>query len=509
MFMRWDVVLLISLWCFTAGLYAQNDSLSASEFELDFKEFESYSDSLLLLWYRQNAPFNKELENELLSNDTTSAPYFSDEVLLTQLNRMNSYIEMTFNPITRQYIEFYSKKRRKLVSYLLGNSEYYFPYFEEALDRYGLPLELKYLPIIESALNPRAISRAKAVGLWQFILPTARLYGLKVTSFIDERMDVLKSSDAAARYLRDLYNVFQDWHLALAAYNCGPGNVNKAIKRSGKTSYWEIYRYLPRETRGYVPAFIGAAYTFHYYKELNIVPHKTYLPKNVDTIYVSKMLHLRQVSELLQIPLELLQLINPQYKKDIIPALPEQPLPLYLPVEYISNFLALGDSVYKYKDSLLFKSIRPGLYMTNSYANMEEVAIYHKVKPGETLSSIARKYKVSAKDIAEWNRISKKRPLKAGKNIVIFVLRKKEEPKDTLQNKVNLEDTVITNSNTTNQASEQINHIQPAYHTVKQGDTLYSIARQYNTSLDELCRVNNISKNTTIKVGQKLKIPSR
>ncbi len=350
MFMRWDVVLLISLWCFTAGLYAQNDSLSASEFELDFKEFESYSDSLLLLWYRQNAPFNKELENELLSNDTTSAPYFSDEVLLTQLNRMNSYIEMTFNPITRQYIEFYSKKRRKLVSYLLGNSEYYFPYFEEALDRYGLPLELKYLPIIESALNPRAISRAKAVGLWQFILPTARLYGLKVTSFIDERMDVLKSSDAADRYLRDLYNVFQDWHLALAAYNCGPGNVNKAIKRSGKTSYWEIYRYLPRETRGYVPAFIGAAYTFHYYKELNIVPHKTYLPKNVDTIYVSKMLHLRQVSELLQIPLELLQLINPQYKKDIIPALPEQPLPLYLPVEYISNFLALGDSVYKYKD---------------------------------------------------------------------------------------------------------------------------------------------------------------
>lgn len=261
------IIWLLSIY-FSLSLLSQQTEALDNTYDLDFKEFVSYSDSLLLLWYRQHASFNKELEQELFSIDTSAAPFFSDEVILTQLNRMNSYIEMTFNPITKQYIEFYSKKRRKIVSYMLGNSEYYFPYFEEALDQYGLPLELKYLPIIESALNPRAVSRARAVGLWQFILPTGKLYGLKVTSFIDERMDVIKSSDAAARYLRDLFNVFQDWQLALAAYNCGPGNVNKAIKRSGKNTFWGIYNYLPRETRGYVPAFIGAAIHFIITKNL-------------------------------------------------------------------------------------------------------------------------------------------------------------------------------------------------------------------------------------------------
>ncbi len=492
--------------CLSSLLFSQQTETLDTTYDLDFKEFVSYSDSLLLLWFSQHASFNKELEQELFSSDTSAAPFFSDEVILTQLNRMNSYIEMTFNPITKQYIEFYSKKRRKLVSYMLGNSEYYFPYFEEALDRYGLPLELKYLPVIESALNPRAVSRAKAVGLWQFILPTGKLYGLKVTSFIDERMDVIKSSDAAARYLRDLFNVFQDWQLALAAYNCGPGNVNKAIKRSGKNTFWGIYNYLPRETRGYVPAFIGAAYTFHYYKELNILPRQTYMPKKVDTVYVNKMLHLRQVSEVLNIPFELLQLLNPQYKKDIIPALPDQPLPLYLPIEYISSFIALGDSIYKYKDSLFFKTIRPSEYVANSYGNMQEVAIYHKVKNGETLQTIAQKYRVSANDIASWNQISKKRPLKAGKTIVIYVLRKKEETKSTTDS-ISVSTPINLNSSDTIAQATIANNI-PKTHIVRQGDTLFSISKQYNVSIEELCRLNNISNSSHIKVGQKLLLPN-
>ena len=502
--MRRTIVLIFSItlpWL----LPAQTDT-NITLVETDFNEFVSFTDSLLHLWYNQNVTFNKDLEQDFFKNDTSSAPFFSDEVLLTQLNRMNTYIEMTFNNITKQYIDFYARKRRNLVSYMIGNSDYYFPYFEEALDRYGLPLELKYLPVIESALNPRAYSRARAVGLWQFILPTAKLYKLNVTSFIDERMDVIKASDAAARYLRDLYNVFQDWHLAIAAYNCGPGNINRAIKRSGKTTYWGMYNYLPRETRGYVPAFIGAAYTFHYYKELNITPRKTYMPARVDTIYVDKMLHLRQVSELLNIPFELLQLINPQYKKDIIPALPEQPLPLYLPVEYISNFIALGNSVYKYKDTLFFKTIRPGLYVSASNNNYEEVAIYHKVKSGETLSSIATKYHVSVSNLRTWNNIRAKQGIRAGRNLVLFVVRKKKTEETSNQTNIANVDSLKKDSIYMPADSLPINKPKPLIHVVKQGDTLYSIAKLYNVSLDELCKLNNISNTSPIKIGQKLTI---
>lgn len=487
-------------------ILAQVDSSSTSTYT-DFEEFENLTDSLLQLWYKQNAPYNEELDSSLFSNDTAFIPFFSDEVILTQINRMNSYIEMTYNSITRQYIDFYAYKRRNLVSYMLGNSEYYFPYFEEALDRYGLPLELKYLPVIESALNPRAYSRARAVGLWQFILPTARLYNLKVTSFIDERMDIIKASDAAARYLRDLYNVFQDWHLTIAAYNCGPGNINKAIKRSGKTTYWEMYNYLPRETRGYVPAFIAAAYTFHYYKELNIIPKKTYIPTNVDTVYVNKMLHLKQVSELLKIPIELLEVLNPQYKKDIIPGNSDNPLPLYLPVENVSEFITLGDSVYKYKDTLFFKSIRPSSYIAASNSNMEEVAIYHKVKKGETVGTIARKYHVKISDLKAWNNLKGKNPIiRKGQNLVIYVMRKKRtrsqqknsNPTDSLNLKVVVPNDTIKNENITNR---------PSYHIVKKGDSLYSIAKLYNITIEDICKANNISKSEIIKVGQRINLP--
>ncbi len=503
--MRRSVIFVIFIFS-SVFSFAQVDS-SINSSEIDFKEFENFTDSLLHLWYKQNAPFNKELESSFFTNDTSTAPFFSDEVTLTQMNRMNTYIEMTYNNITKQYIDFYARKRRNLVSYMLGNSEYYFPYFEEALDRYGLPLELKYLPVIESALNPRAYSRARAVGLWQFILPTGKLYNLKVTSFIDERMDLMKASDAAARYLRDLYNVFQDWHLAIAAYNCGPGNINRAIKRSGKTTYWGMYNYLPRETRGYVPAFIAAAYTFHYYKELNITPRKTYMPSKVDTVYVNKMLHLRQVSDLLKVPIELIEILNPQYKKDIIPALPEQPLPLYLPIEHISEFIALGDSVYKYKDTLLFRSIRPSSYITASNSNMEEVAVYHKVKNGETLASIAKKYHVTVSELKSWNNIRGKHPVvKKGRNLVIFVMRKKTTPapKDNINPTDSLKQEVVVPKDTIKKENVAL---KPSYHTVKQGDTLYSIAKLYNVAIEDLCKENNISKTSAIKVGQRINLP--
>ena len=238
----------------------EQDDTTFVNVETDFQDFSRNLDSMLTLWYVQGS-INGSTKDTVYNTDTTGLSHFTPEVYKELLGRMNTYIEMTYNDIVEKYIEFYAVKRRKQVELMLGMSEYYFPIFEEALDRYGLPLELKFLPIIESALNPRAISRAGASGLWQFMYTTGKLYKLNVTSFVDDRQDPVKASDAAARYLRDLYEIYHDWQLVIAAYNCGPGNINKAIKRTGKTTYWGIYERLPKETRGYVPAFIGAAYS--------------------------------------------------------------------------------------------------------------------------------------------------------------------------------------------------------------------------------------------------------
>ncbi len=297
---------------------------------------------------------------QYLQPDTTCRmsnenPTYPQEVYMDRLKRMPTAIEMPWNDVVQKFIDRYSGRLRRSISYMLGASNFYMPIFEQALEVYGLPLELKYLPVIESALNPNAVSPVGAGGLWQFMNATGKRYGLKINSMIDERRDAVKSSYAAAHFLSDLYNIYGDWSLVIAAYNCGPGNINKAIQRSGgKRDYWEIYPYLPSETRGYVPAFIAANYIMTYYCEHNICPMLTTLPVQTDTIMLFKNLHFEQVSQVLGIDIKELRALNPQYRRDIVTGYSE-PTDLRLPIEYISKFIELEDSIFAYDASSLMK----------------------------------------------------------------------------------------------------------------------------------------------------------
>ncbi len=295
------------------------------------------------------------LELDTTCRMSNENPTYPQEVYVDRLKRMPTAIEMPWNDVVQKFIDRYSGRLRRSVSYMLGASNFYMPIFEQALEVYGLPLELKYLPVIESALNPNAVSPVGAGGLWQFMNATGKRYGLKINSMIDERRDAVKSSYAAAHFLSDLYSIYGDWSLVIAAYNCGPGNINKAIQRSGgKRDYWEIYPYLPSETRGYVPAFIAANYIMTYYCEHNICPMLTKLPIQSDTIMLYRNLHFEQVSQVLGIDIKELRALNPQYRRDIVTGYSE-PTDLRLPLEYVSKFIEMEDSIFAYDASALMK----------------------------------------------------------------------------------------------------------------------------------------------------------
>ena len=318
---------------------------------IEFPEAMTYDlDSLLNLY------MSKTYLEEEDCNMRDINPVYSKEDYIGRLMRLPNVMEMVYNDVVQKFIDRYSGRLRHSISYMLGASNFYIPIFEEALEAYQLPLELKYLPIIESALNPNAISRAGAGGLWQFMIGTGKQYGLQVNSLVDERRDPVKASYAAARYLSDLYKIFGDWNLVIAAYNCGPENINKAIRRSnGEKDYWQIYPYLPKETRGYVPAFIAANYIMTYYSLHNICPMSTRLPAKTDTVMVNKNVHLQQVAEVVGINIDLLRSLNPMYRRDIIPGATE-PYALRLPLTEVGKFIELQDTVYNYKvDELLSK----------------------------------------------------------------------------------------------------------------------------------------------------------
>ncbi len=506
------LISLFFLFSFSNVAQTNNEDTTFISPELDFQDFSRNLDSMLSLWYVQgsiNPTGNENMFNS--TNDTTSFPFYSDEMYVDRLARMNTYFEMTYNDIVRKFIEFYSIKRRRQVEVMLGLSEYYFPIFEQALDKYGLPLELKFLPIIESALNPRAISRAGASGLWQFMYTTGKIYKLNVSSFIDDRQDPVKASEAAARYLKDLYDIYHDWQLVIAAYNCGPGNVNKAIKRTGKTTYWGIYDRLPRETRGYVPAFIAAAFTMSNYKELKLTPRKIEMPTATDTLHINKELHLLQVSEVLQIPIEKLRQLNPQYKKDILPANFET-LTLILPSDYITQFITLKDSIFNYKDSVFFSSIRPNQYgnpNNNNKTNNSsgDVRLSYTVKSGDSFGVIANKFNVNIADIKSWNNI-KKNKLIAGQKLSIYVPEGSADKYKKYQNgqakTENKTQTVTNNNNATVAKGDYI------YYTVKSGDNFYVISKKYTgVTGDDIMKLNGITDARSLKIGQKLKIKKK
>ena len=276
-------------------------------------------------------------------------PTFTPEEYIERLRRMPTIMEMGYNEIVQRFIDRYMGRLRHSVSFMLGAANFYVPIFEEALEAYQVPLELKYLPVIESALNPKAVSRVGATGLWQFMLGTGKQYGLEVNSLVDERRDPVRASYAAARYLRDLYRIFGDWNLVIAAYNCGPGNINKAIHRSGGLKdYWQLYPYLPAETRGYVPAFIAANYAMTYYCEHNICPMSTRLPLQTDTIVVDRDVHLEQISAVLDLDIEMLRSLNPQYRRDIVPGTTKK-YAIRLPMTDTGRFIDMQDSIYSYR----------------------------------------------------------------------------------------------------------------------------------------------------------------
>lgn len=369
----------------------------------------SMTDTLLLDYYLKNA-----YQTECSLIDSTSYVFCSDSLYMSRLQSLPYVVEMPFNSIVKRYIETYAK-RPKSVGYMLGiGRTLYFPIFEAALERHGVPLELCYLPVIESALNPRATSPVGAAGLWQFMVYTGRVYGLEVNSLVDERRDPIKSSEAAAKYLASLYDIYGDWLLVIAAYNCGPGNVAKAIRHSGgKRDYWSIYPYLPSETRGYVPIFIAANYIMNFYKEHNICPAEPKVVFTTDTVMVRDRVHLQQIADVTGINIETLRFHNPQYRHDIIPG-NIKPYPLTLPMSHADDYVIHRDSILRYKPELAARQIKadPDGYQPGS-------VVYYKVKNGDTLGGIAAKYRVKVSQLKRWNGISGTM-IRAGQRLKIY-----------------------------------------------------------------------------------------
>ncbi|GAB1416039.1 lytic transglycosylase domain-containing protein [Paludibacter sp.] len=339
--------------------------------------------------------------------DSTRFDYYvPDSIVNKRLQLMPCVMEMPFNSNVRSFIDLYTIRRRNQVSYLLGLGDYYFRLFEQVLDKNKLPIELRYLPVIESALNPTAISRAGASGLWQFMSSTGKMYGLEINSLVDERMDPYKSTHAAAKFLKDLYDIYGDWHLVIAAYNCGPGNVNKAIRRAGgKQDYWAIYPYLPAETRGYVPIFIAANYAMNYASTHNICKSAVDFPKAVDTVMINQRIHFDQIASVLNIPKEQIKMMNPQYRREIIPG-DIKPYAVALPMQITGMFIDKINEIAEYKADSLIHNRRAEINVPSQVAaRSDSKVIYHTVKNGQTLSSIAARYGVSVSRIKQWNNI--------------------------------------------------------------------------------------------------------
>lgn len=452
------------------------------------------TDSLLNLWYRsrQFSGLGRSEDEEYNMDSVHFTSDVPDSVLLKRLAAMNAYITLPYNETVKNYIILYSEKMPTKMAHMLALADYYMPIFEETFNKYNMPQELKYMAVIESALNPVAVSRAGAKGMWQFMYSTARNYGLKINSYVDERLDPVKSADAAARYLQDAYRIFGDWNLAISSYNCGSGNVNKAIRRAGgNKDFWAIYEYLPRETRGYVPAFVGAMYAFRYYKEYGLVPENLEMPAHVDTFAINRNLHFIQVSELVGVPLDLLRDMNPQYIHDVIPG-NEGASILRLPSQFTTAFIDHEDSVYTYRQKELFS---PATLENLRNAGTSSTQLTYVVKKGDYLGKIAARNGVSVSQIKQWNNL-RSNNLRIGQRLVIY---KGGAPKTTA---------VASTAKTSSSASSSSGQSGYTTYTVRKGDTLYKIASRYpGVSSNDIMKYNGIS--SSIKVGQKIKIPQK
>lgn len=453
----------------------------------DFLDPQISTDSLLNIYYVQKA---LSLENTISVNldSTVFTSDIPDSVFISRLKAINSFIPLPYNQVIKNHIIYYTQKIPNKIDLILGLSRYYLPMFEEILDVYELPKELKIMAIIESALNPRATSRVGAKGIWQFMYRTALQYNLRINSYVDERLDPEAATHAAAKYLKDSYTIFGDWSLAIASYNCGAGNVNKAIRRAGSRDFWSIYPYLPRETRGYVPSFVAAIYALNYYKEHNIAPRNIPMPAHVDTFLIHKTLHFGQIAELTGISKEEIGDLNPQYIKEIIPGSPEGMI-LRIPFNYTTAFVNAESQMYGYKDSLFFGTKVVEETVSQSQRNY----ITHRVRSGETMSRIAARYGVRLSDLQAWNGVKSR--INPGQRLIVYTSK-------PVQGQTVKSDTQKSGSSTPVKHSGGY-----VYYTVKKGDTLWDISRKFEgVSLNDIMKLNGLTKKSKILPGAKIKI---
>ena len=474
-------------------------------------------DSLVNTWYVKIAIKNKPSDNP---GDTIGFQ-IPDTVYEHRLSKINSIINLPFNNIIRNHIEVYTIRQREKFCAVLGLKDYYFPMIEDVFDSYGLPAEFKYMAVIESALNPNAVNgRSGAAGMWQFMYSTGRLYGLTINSVVDERKDPVKATHAAARYIKDLYDIYKDWVLVIAAYDCGPGNVNKAIKRSGNNKdYWKIYYNLPRETRGYIPQYIAAAYAVTYYQEHNLQPLPLNIPVATDTIMVNKDIHLAQISEVMNIPLGELQALNPQYRTGLVPG-SSKPQSLTLPMNHLGDFIDLTDTIRHYKpDVYLNKVTRIADPTRSTYINTDikgKTKLIYTVKDGDNIGFIAEWYKVGLSDLRNWNNIYRNN-IRVGQKLVVYV----DPSKSEYYSKINTMDfadkQALIGKTATPNFQPQATTIGPGeidgdyiIYTVRKGDSIWDIVKMFdNVTTTQVLSLNNISDPGKIKVGQRLKIKKK
>ena len=495
-----------------ADAYAVNDTIILKS-EIYSEKISADLDSLVNSWYVRMAM--KENPDDF--NYDSLGVEFSDSVYKARISQINSLIKLPYNSIIRNHIHVYTIKQRKHFSAVLGLMNYYFPMIEDIFDSYGLPAELKYMAVIESALNPNAVSRAGATGLWQFMFSTGRMYGLNINSLVDDRRDPVRATHAAAKYIKDLYKIYNDWILVIAAYNCGPGNVNKAIRRSGnKKDYWDIYYRLPRETRGYIPQYVAATYAVSYFPEHHIRPLPLNIPVSTDTIIVTKDIHLNQISEVMGIPLGELRALNPQYRTGLVPG-SARPLSLTLPMSHLSDFIDLNDTIRNYKPELYLSRINLTADPSRSvYVPVDvkgKTKLIYTVREGDNLGFISEWYRVGLSDLRYWNNINRN-TIRVGQKLAIYV----DPSKSEFYSKVNTmtfaeKQQMIGKAATPNPVATAFLSMPDGEYityTVRYGDTIWDIVKMFdNVSTTDVLSLNSISDPGKIKVGQILKIKKK
>lgn len=460
-------------------------------------------DSLESIHYLSSEKFTVKRDRSRYTLPPDSVPRPDAATIAARLKKLDAKTPMSldYNADVQAYIDLYLIKARKVTSKIIGLTEIYNPLFEQMLDKYGIPLELKYLPIIESALNPKIKSWAGAMGLWQFMYPTGKMYGLDVTSYVDERCDPIKATEAACKYLKYLYGWYKDWNLALAAYNAGPGTINNAIRKAGgKTNYWDIFPYIPKETRGYVPAFIAANYFMNHYVDHNLVPYDTKMQYFAfDTVHVNRKLDLKVVSHILDIPYEDLEYMNPVYKTNIVPGDDEVQY-LFLPKSKVAEFVLNADSIYNFN-----KVIQP--------ENTELAKQYVKVRNNESLTSVSLRVGVTVSDLKKWNNI-KGTYVKPGRWLAYYTTPKTDatngstaESKENNGQKTNNNQQVTVKKETAPNSTTN-NTGKYASYTVQSGDTLYKIAERKRVSATSIKKMNPSVNWNRLQIGQKIKIPT-